>query len=47
MIDSYNKYKEATMWNTAIKNGGIRVVDEKGEIIRTSARYRKIISCHE
>ena len=29
MIDSYNKYKEATMWNTAIKNGGIRVVDEK------------------
>lgn len=47
MIDSYNKYKEATMWNTAIKNGGIRVVDEKGEIIRTSVRYRKIISCHE
>ena len=47
MIDSYNKYKEATMWNTAIKNGGIRVVDEKGEIIRTSARYRKIISCYE
>ena len=28
---------------TAIKNGGVRVVDEKGEIIDTLKRYRKII----
>ena len=46
MIDSNNKYNEATMWNTAIKNGGIRVIDEKGKVIRTSVRYDKIISCH-
>lgn len=46
MIDSNNKYNEATMWNTAIKNGDIRVIDEKGKVIRTSVRYDKIISCH-
>ena len=46
MIDSNNKYNEATMWNTAIKNGGIRVIDEKGKVIRTSVRYDKIIACH-
>lgn len=47
MIDSHNKYKEAIMWTTTIKNGGIRVVDENGKIIRTAVRYKKIISCHE
>lgn len=47
MLDFHEKYKEATMWKTAIKNGGIRVVDEKGEVIRTAVRYNKIIFCHE
>lgn len=47
MIDSYNKYEKATIWNTAIKNGGIRVVDENGKVIRTAIRYNKIISYHE
>lgn len=44
MLDPHNKYPEATRWNTAIKNGGIRVVDEKGEIIRTAIRYKKIMA---
>lgn len=44
MLDSNNKYPEATKWNTAIKNGGIRVVDDKGNIIRTITRYKQIIS---
>lgn len=43
MLDSDAKYSEATQWRTAIKNGGIRVVNDKGEIVRTSDRYRKII----
>ena len=43
MLDPLNKYPKATQWNTAIKNGGIRVVDEKGNIIRTDVRYRKIL----
>ena len=44
MLDPLNKYSKATQWNTAIKNGGIRVVDECGKIIRTSTRYRQILS---
>ena len=44
MFDPHNKYPEATRWNTAIKNGGIRVVDEKGEIMRTAIRYKKIMA---
>lgn len=47
MIDNLGKYSEATNWSTAIKNGGIRVVDEKGNIIRTPQRYKKIISHYE
>lgn len=44
MLDADNKYSRATRWKTAIKNGGIRVVDDKGNVINTAARYRKIIS---
>ena len=43
MFDPLGKYPKATQWNTAIKNGGIRVVDEKGNIIKTDIRYRKIL----
>jgi hypothetical protein len=42
-----DKYLSATNYNTTIKNGGIRVIDEKGEIMRTSVRYKKIISNNE
>ncbi|WP_286031713.1 hypothetical protein [Phocaeicola coprophilus] len=47
MLDPHNKYPEATHWHTAIKNGGIKVVDEQGNIIRTTDRYKKIISHYE
>jgi hypothetical protein len=38
------KYSNATKYSTAIKDGGIRVVDDNGNVIRTSARYKKIIA---
>ena len=44
LMDHERKYSKATMWHTAIKNGGIRVIDEKGNVIDTAARYRSIIS---
>lgn len=43
MINCKLKYPRATSYSTAIKNGGVRVVNENGEIIRTSDRYKKII----
>lgn len=43
MLDPNSKYSKATAWNTAIKNGGIRVVDAKGNIICTTKRYKSII----
>lgn len=43
MLDPHNKYPEATRWNTAIRNGGIRVIDENGNVIPTGIRYKKII----
>ncbi len=43
MIDSDNKYPLATKWKTRLKKGGIRVVDEKGNIIPTPERYKSII----
>lgn len=47
MVDSLGKYPDATNWSTAIKNGGIRVVNEHGEVIRTANRYRQIILRNE
>lgn len=44
LMDQHRKFKKATQWQTAIKNGGIKVVDEDGHIIDTPTRYRKIIS---
>jgi len=43
LLDTKRKFPKATQWRTAIKNGGIRVVDEKGNIIFTPNRYRRII----
>lgn len=43
MLDSENKYPLATKWNTRLKKGGVRVVDDFGNIIRTPERYRSII----
>lgn len=44
MIDVTGKYSAAINWSTSFKNGGIRVIDEEGNIIRTSERYRQIIA---
>jgi hypothetical protein len=43
LMDQQHKYSKATMWKTAIKNGGISVVDEDGKIISTEDRYHYII----
>lgn len=43
LIDQNHKYPKATMWKTAIKNGGIYVVDDNGKIISTEDRYKYII----
>ncbi len=44
LIDEKNKYPEARNYTTALKDGGIRVVDDKGQIVDTRNRYRDIIS---
>lgn len=43
LMDQQHKYPKATMWKTAIKNGGISVVDDDGKIIPTEDRYYYII----
>jgi len=43
LMDQQRKYPKATMWKTAIKNGGISVVDDDGNIISTEDRYNYII----
>lgn len=44
LMDQNNKWPKATMWKTAIKNGGICVVDDDGNIISTEDRYHYIIN---
>ena len=43
LMDQNRKFPKATMWKTAIKNGGIAVVDDDGKIISTEDRYHYII----
>lgn len=47
MLDNDKKYPFATNYLTAIRNGGIRVVNENGEIVRTGSRYKNIIARYE
>ncbi len=47
LIDQKREYPAATNYTTALKDGGIRVVDEKGNIIDTVKRYKSIILKHE
>lgn len=44
LMDQENKWPKARMWKTAVKNGGICVVDDNGNIIPTLDRYRYIIN---
>lgn len=40
--DQTHKFSKATQYQTAIKNGGVYVVDNEGRIVNTSDRYRAI-----
>ena len=44
LMDQQRKFRKATQWQTAIKNGGIKVVDDEGNVIDTITRYRWIVS---
>ena len=44
LMDQDKKFPKATMWKTAIKNGGIAVVDDDGNIISTNKRYNIILN---
>jgi len=44
LMDQKRKFPKATQWHTAIKDGGIKVVDDEGKVIDTIKRYRTIIS---
>lgn len=44
LIDQERKFPKATMWKTALKNGGISVIDDDGKIINTEDRYRYIVN---
>ena len=43
LMDPMGKYPNATKWQTALKDGGIKVVDDKGNVIYTPNRYQSII----
>lgn len=43
LLDNNRKYPKATRYITAIKSGGVRVVDDEGRVVNTVDRYRKII----
>ena len=44
LMDQHHKYPKATQYVTAIKNGGIKVVDDEGNVVNTVDRYKKIVS---
>lgn len=44
LLDNKKKFHKATMWHTAIKNGGIKVVDDNGNVVDTITRYKTILS---
>ncbi len=44
LMDQHHKFPKATQWHTAIKDGGIKVVDDEGKVIDTLTRYRKVIA---
>lgn len=43
IFDPERRFPNAMKWNTAIINGGVRVVDEDGKIIDTVQRYKRIL----
>jgi hypothetical protein len=47
LYNNREKYSHAVSFNTAIKDGGVRVVDEEGNILRTADRFKKILLRYE
>lgn len=47
MLDTKQKYPNATKWQTAIINGGVYVVDDEGKPIDTETRYKSIVAKYE
>ena len=43
LINQREKFKKAVMYDTVLRNGGIRVINDAGEIWNTVDRYKKII----
>lgn len=43
LMNQRDKYTKAVNYTTAVKNGGVRVVDDQGEIVNTVKRYKRII----
>lgn len=43
LMDQEHKFPKATKWKTAIKDGGISVVDDNGKVIDSEKRYQCII----
>ena len=43
LMDTEHRFSKATRFQTAIKSGGISVVNDKGEVWYTADRYRKIL----
>ena len=43
LMDQDNKFPYAKKHFTALKNGGIRVIDEKGNVLNTVKRYQEIL----
>lgn len=44
LMDQHRKFPKATQWHTAIKDGGIKVVDDEGKVIDTLTRFKKVIA---
>lgn len=43
LMDQHNKFPKATKWHTALKNGGVAVVDSIGRTVNTTDRIRRTI----
>lgn len=44
LLDPKNEYPKSKKWNTAVVNGSVRVIDDKGIPIPTPTRYIKILN---
>ena len=44
LMDHERMYPKARRWQTAVKDGGISVLDKDGHVVSAPARYRRILS---